>query len=451
MERNGPQPHLKLRIVSNFNAGIIDKSGNAPLALYAYVQRLAVAGRESDSLTFLTTGSVFDLGAGFAQGLIELEDQTSGEKVKVRDHEANTSEPKLSDLDLNEQALVTLPPDSRSHRRAVQVPFRGAALLRDVVEPGHEYKLRIRGPDLGIKWWGWGVRSPVHSPLFTPPSLLPAGEPSPLHQKAPSNDARLRPVPRLALPPRLAIALSLAITPGGPTVVVRARNPGPRAVTLKTSGEQRYLLPPFPMPGHEGPVQRARVLADAAPGSASPSNFVVTETTDLAAADAHAPADRKADTPDAARAGTEDAIGPGRGRGDGSGSSSSGSAPELFPEHWVCTLKAPGYKPKYPRRQFTSLGPDNTETITRLVRLPERAFRQEPGPDLQSATKQKREFRITLRPAGCWWIEGTMDDVFGKGNEVLDHLPTGAWQTLPLMLESEDELVLRVEYGEKMV
>ncbi|KAI0142866.1 hypothetical protein GGR57DRAFT_373274 [Xylariaceae sp. FL1272] len=415
-KRNENIPSLKIQLVSNFHACIIDKSGNVPFKLYAYVQRLGGLDRESDLLVFPIAGSVFDLKAGFEQGLIELHDETTDETVDVVTpvadcHEGDSSEP-------GEDVLVELPPKSVSRRRAVQVQFHNTEVIRHFVELGHEYTLRIKELDLGIKWWSW---CPADFTLVLPRESTSDRNP-PLRLREPSKNAKLRVVESIPLPPKLEIRLSLAITPKGPAIVVQASNPNPEALTIRVAGDHRYLLPPYPMPGNN-PIRKANVLANVAPHSTSPTNFIVTEI-DL---------------------NTEAASDADKVREDGEVVKTPKPS-ELFPEHWVCTLTAPGHKPTYRRREFVTLAPDNSQTITRLVHLPQRIFKQ---PETNSESPiLRREFRIELRSMGCWWMQGTMDDIFGVDNDVLDHWPTGNWRVLPLLLESDDVLTLEVEYGE---
>jgi hypothetical protein len=52
-----------------------------------------------------------------------------------------------------------------------------------------------------------------------------------------------------------------------------------------------------------------------------------------------------------------------------------------------------------------------------------------------------REYRISLRDVGCWWMEGTLDDMFGESNAVLRSWPLG--RTAPMFLKSEDVLTFR--------
>ncbi|KAI1260141.1 hypothetical protein F5Y18DRAFT_406397 [Xylariaceae sp. FL1019] len=408
-------PLLKIQLVSNFHACIIDKSGNVPFKLYGYVQRLGGLDRVSDLLVFPVAGSVFDLKAGFDQGLIELHNETTDETVKVVIPVADSHEPQNSETSgLCEDALIELSAKSKSRRHAAQVQFHGAEFIRNFVELGHEYTLRIKGPDLGIKWWSWCPPDFA----FVAPNSSASDCNSPLHLKEPSKKAKLRVIESIPIPPKLDIQLSLTITPKGPAIVVRASNPDPETVTIKVAGTQRYLFPPFPMPGNN-PIRKANVLADVSP----PTNFIVTEM------------DLKADAADNVDEVKEDG-----------GFVVTPKPTELFPESWICHLTAPGHKPKYRRREFVSIAPNSSETVTRLVHLPERIFKQ---PESESGSPiLRREFRIQLRSVACGWTRGTMDDIFGIDNDILDHWPAGNWQAVPLLFESDDVLTLEVEYGE---
>ncbi|CAJ2504661.1 Uu.00g120550.m01.CDS01 [Anthostomella pinea] len=80
------------------------------------------------------------------------------------------------------------------------------------------------------------------------------------------------------------------------------------------------------------------------------------------------------------------------------------------------------------RGNFLTLAPG--EQVTCVVGLP--VQRLSPG----------KEYLIRLRPAGCWWTEGTVDDLFGEGNGVIRRWSYGP--TLPLMLESDDKVSFRL-------
>jgi len=79
------------------------------------------------------------------------------------------------------------------------------------------------------------------------------------------------------------------------------------------------------------------------------------------------------------------------------------------------------------QKQFLTLEPQ--ERVTRTVRIP--------GQRLVSG----KEYHVSLRRTGCWWAEGTLEDLFSDGNAILKTWPAG--QTLPVSLESKDIVVFR--------
>lgn len=83
------------------------------------------------------------------------------------------------------------------------------------------------------------------------------------------------------------------------------------------------------------------------------------------------------------------------------------------------------------RREFLTL--ESSEQVVRTVRLPEQF--------LARVCTRGRQYRVSLRHTGCWWANGTLDDIFGEGNEVLKTWPGGL--ELPMELESDDSVIFR--------
>ncbi|KAK7754812.1 hypothetical protein SLS62_003126 [Diatrype stigma] len=81
------------------------------------------------------------------------------------------------------------------------------------------------------------------------------------------------------------------------------------------------------------------------------------------------------------------------------------SHPPLF-----TTPIAGGSRRSWPRKQFLALSP--LERATRTAKLP--GHRLVPS----------REYHVSLRPTGCWWTYGALDDLFGEGNAVFKRWPS---------------------------
>ncbi|KAI1327439.1 hypothetical protein F5Y16DRAFT_420988 [Xylariaceae sp. FL0255] len=219
MDNDEPAPRLKTSIVSNFNGGIIHESGDAPFALYAFIQHPPVKGRESDWLVFDTENSIFDLKYGFAQDLIELYDTTTKQTVPVPLFDSRVARSSSQALPISgSDTLIVLKPENRRARDAVvQVLFRGSELLRDVIKLGHEYRFQMKSTDLGI--------IPHLATQIRHPNVSS-------HQYSWSNNRRSGQQPKL------------------------------EGADSEGNGEQHFLIPSFPIDGFNGPTRRSKVLAE---------------------------------------------------------------------------------------------------------------------------------------------------------------------------------------------
>ena len=371
---------------SNYQLPAFDLSGTVPFKLYLHICRSAAHETDPRHLVILNTGSVFDLPAALDKGLVELIDEASGEVVR---HLGTADQvQQYTPLTTSSEAFVTLPTDVPGKDRPIRtVPLQAASYLRTLVRPGHKYRLQLRDKDLGVQWWAWG--GPPESRGTG--TELPCSEPQRLVSSRPSCSRTFAVVSEMAMPPKLSIGLSLAeeaLVPGeggradsealSPaiqiTIAVTITNTNNQSITLKTSGDQPYLLA-----SGEVPNPRARVTAERL------------DVQNFSAVDHEAQEELISDAPTF--------ISPAAG---GSGR---------------CWL----------RKQFLTLKPQ--EQITRTITLPGRGL------------AAGREYHVRLRPTGCWWAYGTLDDLFGDGNAVLKTWPSGP--TLQMSLASDDVVVFR--------
>ncbi|KAH9908936.1 hypothetical protein F4778DRAFT_714675 [Xylariomycetidae sp. FL2044] len=374
---------LRIEIHTNFRGGFFDLSGTAPFELFYHVYRASREVPHTQPLTILTNGSVFDLPAALHDGIIELLDITDASKDDDGAGEWQIIPPEgrlAQQTQLMRPGFLTIPPESTDRRKAVVFPLQAAAeCLRDLVKPERSYRLRIPREDIGVRWWSWGA---LDSSTFGP------GEPSMATLRLPrgeSSNLHLH-LPRPCLRGFRTVS-HISAPPIMETRLSLAITPwGPAAViTVRNPSASRPITlmkaghQPFLHEDRDNGNPRLRLG-----NSLSAQNLVVVDVDD-----------------------------------------SEGT--ELFPATFMCLLTMSGAG--YSRSRFITLGPG--DFFTSLCRIP------------GNRLKAGRSYSIRLRELGCWWCQGTVDELFGGEVNKIQQLPPGP--TLPAMLRSDDMVVLRVE------
>ncbi len=369
----------------NYKPLIFDLSGVVPFELYLQARRSAAHETDPRDLVIFSAGSVFDLPGAMDKGLIELVDEADGEVVQYHSNADQAQAQQDALAVVTSESFITLTTDTQGKGRQIRtVPLHAELCLRAMVRPGRRYRLRLRGKDIGVHWWTWG--GPPESCRQS--SELPPTEPQKLISSRPSCAKTFVVVSEMAIPPKLSISLSLA------EEVVQAREEGSWVnleapvpaiqITITSTSDRPITLKTngdqhHPLAVDEIPNPRARVTAK----RPAVQNFSVIDHETQEELISNAPT-------------FISPVAGGSGRG-------------------------------WPRSQFLTLGP--RERITRTVALPGRRL------------VTNREYHVSLRPTGCWWMDGTLDDLFGDGNAVLKKWP--ARLTLPMSLASEDIVVFR--------
>jgi hypothetical protein len=370
-----------VNLQANYQPSVFDLSGNVPFELYLETRRSAVHDTDPRDLVIVKTGSVFDLPAALDKGLVELIDEASMELVPYHGNVDQAQAQLEGPTAITSESFITLPTDVPGKERAMQtVPLHAALCLRPLVRPGHKYRLRLRGNDIGVQWWAWGNPPDSHGNG----TELSSTESMRLISSRQSCAKKFAVVSGMAIPPKLSICLSLAESAHvgkegrgadaeapSPAIQITITNTNGRPITIKSSGDQPHLWSPG-----EVPNPRSRITAE----RPDVQNFSVVdhETQEELISDAPT---------------FVSPIAGGRG---------------------------------WPRRQFLTLEPH--QRVTRTVTLP--------GQRLTAG----REYHVSLRRTGCWWADGTLDDLFGHDNAVLKKWPAGPMA--PILLASEDVVVL---------
>ncbi|KAK6219340.1 hypothetical protein LQW54_002328 [Pestalotiopsis sp. IQ-011] len=373
---------IYIDLQGNYHPAVYDLSGKVPFELYLQTRRSITSDSDLREMVIRRNGSVFDLPAALDKGLLELVDEDT--QIAVR-----RDEPKgQGDHDRNDspsqisESFIKLPTDVRGRDRPIQsVPLEAAATLRPMVQAGHRYKLRLRENDLGVQWWAWN--SPTKTREDFDISAYPQA--SKLVSTRPSWSRSFQVVSEIAMPPNLTIKLALAkedhFTDDGDESGSNKPTPAVR-VTITNTHDRPVTLKTSGdqhhlLPRGEIVNPRSRITSMAP----DLKNFSIIDQ----------------DTQEELVSDTPSFVSPAPGGG------------------------------KLLRKQLLTLGPG--EQINRTVKLP--GQRMTPG----------KEYRISLRPTGCWWSIGTLVDLFGDETSTSKAWPTGP--VLPMPLESDDVVVFK--------
>jgi hypothetical protein len=368
----------------NYRPLVFDLSGAVPFELYLTTRRSAADKTDPWDLILLKTGSVFDFSAALNTGLVELVDEASGDVIPCEENLFQTRIEKVTPKMVDDASFLTLPTDLQRRDRPIQtVALNASQCLRAWVQPGRDYYVRLGDKNLGVRWWTWG--QPPKS--YSEDNELPPSEPQKIVSVGPARSKTFSVKSEIPIPPKLSICLSLADQANTGEVdndKSHSEAPAPPAIqiTITNTNDRSIILktigdqPHLKEPG-EITNPRARVTNE----HPNVQNFSIV--------DQETKEDLISDAP-------------------------------LF------TTPAPRSGRGWPRNQFLGLAPH--EWVVRTAALPDHRF--VPG----------RDYHVSLRSTGCWWAYGTLDDLFGEGNNVLETWPPGP--NAPMPLESEDMVVV---------
>lgn len=374
---------IYLDLQGNYHPTIFDLSGKAHFELYLQIRRSVTSESDPRDMIIRRHGSVFDLPAALDKGLLELIDEDTKTAMRRPESKEQDEHNQKDSPSQTSESFIKLPTDFRGRGRPIQsVPLGAAAVLSPMVQPGHRYTLKAKGNDLGVQWWTW--RNPSETQEDVDTSASP--EPTRLVSTRPSWSRSFQVVSELEMPPKLTINLALAGED--------------HATDDKRSSESSKLSPTIQIiitNTHDRPIT-VKTTGDQhhlLPHGeiANPRSRVTATNPDVrnfSVVDQETQEDLISDAPTF--------VSPAGGGG------------------------------KLLRTQLLTLAP--REQVIRTAKLPERGL------------VAGKEYRISLRPTGCWWTTGTLDDLFGDEDSTSMKWPSGP-TLLPMPLESDDVVVFR--------
>lgn len=394
----------ELRIHTQINSRyqVFDASGQLPFSLVFGLCRRSPADTDPRPLLFEIAGSVLDVPYALARGLLTLHEQDSEDPKQWVEVDLS----RLTTVLAKEAECLSLPsPVNRTERwrdafTVYQCHVDVNGELASFLEPGKKYIIRLASKDLGVKRWAYSDRKQFVD-IYGKPSVDSAAVKL-VNSKSSAGNATFIVVKNLFWPPRIEIRMRLcASSPSSDPAHADAKlsnstalevsviNTGSDSVTVQTRGDQRFLIPwgPF-QPEPDADDDRMRII-DATPHKPPTSSLQVVDSM------------------------TGEVV-----RGD----KQRGTGPLI--DYNV------DRRPKV--EDLVTLKPG--APIIRKIDFGSLADGLEDG-----------QYKIRMQPRGCRWWHEEAGKEHGKDGRVPAHLCEIIIS--PLMLESQDEVELRIRDG----
>ncbi|KAI4277360.1 MAG: hypothetical protein L6R35_006153 [Caloplaca aegaea] len=248
-----PSPALKIHTKINSHYSILDLSGHLPFSIVFGLCRRSPADTDPRPLVLSTAGSVLDVPYALGCGLLTLHVQDGGEAKEWVGLDVRT----LRDVaGMGEEEWVSLPsPVGRvgNSRHAFTVVRRRVEInsaLASILEVGRKYRIRVAGEDLGVRRRGYSNHDQVldnnsnESSNDSEATRL-------VNSKTTAGNATFPVIRELSWPPRIETRLRLLVsssdaadtTNGKLELEVSVLNTSPDAITVQTRGHQRIPIP----------------------------------------------------------------------------------------------------------------------------------------------------------------------------------------------------------------
>lgn len=381
---------------------VFDASGHLPFSVVFGFCRRSPADTDPRKLLLETAGSVLDVPYALAHGLLILYEQNSEDAKQKTEVDVS----RLNKVAAKNAECIYLPsPVNRTEhwREALtvyhcHVDVKGA--LASILEPGKKYTIRLASEDLGVKRWAYSDREKF---------VDNDGEPSHdsdavklVNSKSTASNATFTVVESLPWPPEIETRMRLcASSPSSDSTLANAEsitsttleisvtNHGSGPITVQTRGHQRFLIPwgPF-QPEPDLDDDRMRII-DAAPHKPPTSSLQVIDSA----------------TGEVVRGNEQRGTGP-----------LTDSNAERRPK--VEELVTP--KPGVPFSRKVDIG----ALVDGLA---------------------DGQYKLRMQSKGCRWWHGEVAKQEGTDERLTAHLC--GILTVPLMLESKDEVDLHIRDG----
>ena len=399
---------IKIRTIINSTYQVFDQSGKLPFSIVFGLVRRSPKDTDPRSLLFNTAESILDVPYALSHGLLTLsaQDVDSG-----RDEEIDLG-PRLGELSHSgirkggEGSFVTLSsPAGRTQnwKKALTIyhyEIDPKSSLGSIFESGRKYTIRgTAGGELG----GHGHRfADEAQDLKESEGSSPSSQSIKLLSSRMEGRASFTAVPSLPWPPKIATRMQQHKSEGGGNDAIHLEitvvNTGTEALTIQTSGRQRFLVPRGPMGpeplGSEGDVEdpRPRIIDAKAPSAASNIQIWDTKTNTIVREKTKPP---------------------------------------------TCSLyDSAKHDPRPKLETLVTLRPG--EPLVRLVDV-SNLLKQSDLPD--------GTYGLRLERRGLWWCAGSLDDFATAGE---DRVPQHLFRTKipPAIIECEDLIEVKVENGQ---
>ena len=381
---------------------VFDASGQLPFSIVFGLCRRSPADTDPRPLLLEIAGSVLDAPYALAHGLLTLHEQDPEDAKQWVEVDLS----RLSKVAMKEAECLSLPsPVNRTEHwtdaftvNQCHIDVNGE--LASILEPGRKYIIRLASEDLGVKRWAYSDRK-----QFVDNEGKPSHDSEAVklvNSKHTAGKATFTVVKSLSWPPKVETRMHLcASSPSSDSAVANAKlssstalgvsvtNTGSDSVTVQTRGHQRFLIPwGLFQPEPDADDDRMRII-DATPHKPPTSSLQVVDSA------------------------TGEVVRGNEQRGTGPLTDSKADRRPMAED--VVTLK-PG------------------APVVRKVDI---------GALVDGLTDG--QYKIRMQPRGCRWWHGEIGKEVGEDGRVPAHL----CETIipPLMIESQDEVELRIRDG----
>ncbi len=267
----------KLKIFTHINSRyqVFDASGQLPFSIVFGLCRKAPTDTDPRPLVLETAGSVLDVPYALAHGLLTLQEQDPENAKQWVEVELS----RLSNVATKEVKCLALPsPVNRTEhwRNCVtvyQYHIDVNGELSSILEPGKKYMIRLASGDLGVKRWAYSD----HTQFIDDGGKLSHDSDAVkmVASRSTTGNAKFRVVKSLPWPPRIETRMLLCVSsPSSDLALTNIRqssnnsalevsitNTGSDFVTVQTRGSQHFLHPWGPLqPEPDADDDRMRII-----------------------------------------------------------------------------------------------------------------------------------------------------------------------------------------------